>query len=141
MERIDCEKCINSYYDSERLRCKLKKCRPRYEDMEDTMKHLVSSFPCSFINNRYEFIIDSLSKFSLRDCQYPEDIDCKVLEWLSREAYQESYILQGINKYFCFTDFSKDEMREIYTYLENACNHQKTLEFIRSNFDMNVLKR
>ena len=141
MERIDCEHCFNSeFYDGDKLRCKLIRCNPRYEDMEEITKALVSYFSGGFINNSYEFILGGIG-FSLRDCQYPEDVDCKVLEWLSGLASEDLYILQGINKYFCFTDFSTDEMREIYTYLGNACNHQKTLEFIRSNFDMNVLKR
>lgn len=140
MDRTDCEKCLNSeFYDGDKLRCKLMRCNPRYEDMEDTKKWLVDSFPGSFINNSYEFILGSIG-FSLRDCRYPEDVECKVLEWLSGVASEDLYILQGINKYLCFTDFSKDEMREIYSHLGNACNHQKTLEFIKSNYDMNVLK-
>ena len=141
MDRINCEKCLNSeFYDGDKLRCKLIRCNPRYEDTEETMRDLVGSFPGSYINNSYEFILGSIG-FSLRGCWYQEDVDCKVLEWLSGAASEDLYILQGINKYFCFTDFSKDDMREIYTYLGNACNHQKTLEFIKSNYDMDVLKR
>lgn len=139
--RTDCEKCLNSeFYDGDKLRCKLMRCNPRYEDMEETKKWLVESFPGSFINNSYEFILGSIG-FSLRGCWHQEDIDCKVLEWLSGAASKDCYILQGINKYLCVTDFSKDEMREIYSHLGNACNRQKALEFIKSNYDMNVLKR
>lgn len=39
MERIDCEHCFNSeFYDGDKLRCKLKKCKPRYDydDEEET---------------------------------------------------------------------------------------------------------
>lgn len=141
MDRTDCEKCLNSeFYDGDKLRCKLIRCNPRYEDMEEVKEGLVDSFPGSYITNGYNFIVGRIG-FSLRDCQYPEDVDCKVLEWLSELASEDLYILQGINKYFCFTDFSRDEMRKIYFCLGNARNHQKTLEFIKSNFDMNVLKR
>ena len=37
MERIDCEHCFNSeFYDGDKLRCKLKKCNPKYyEDIFD----------------------------------------------------------------------------------------------------------
>lgn len=143
MERIDWEKCLNSeFYDGDKLRCKLMRCNPRYEDMESVIKNLVSSFYGSYITNSDDFVVGRFG-FSLRDCQYPEDVDCNVLEWLSgpaSERHEDFYILQGINK-FCFTDFSRDEMRKIYFCLGNARNHQKTLEFIKSNFDMNVLKR
>ena len=99
MERIDCEHCFNSeFYDGDKLRCKLMRCNPRYEDMEDTKKWLVDSFPGSFINNSYEFILGSIG-FSLRGCWYQEDIDCKVLEWISGAASEDLYILQGINKF------------------------------------------
>lgn len=45
----------------------------------------------------------------------------------------------GINS-FLDTDFSEDEMMEIYTYLGNACNHRKTIKFIKSGYDFKVLK-
>jgi len=33
MERIDCERCLNSeFYDGDKIRCKLMRCNPRYED-------------------------------------------------------------------------------------------------------------
>lgn len=48
------------------------------------------------------------------------------------------YHRDGINR-FCGTDFSYDDMRIIYTYLGNRCNHEKTLRFIRSGYDMAVL--
>ncbi len=35
--------------------------------------------------------------------------------------------------------FTEDEMMEIYTYLGNACHHQRTIEFIKSGYDMMVL--
>jgi hypothetical protein len=155
-DRIDCEKCLNSeFYDGDKLRCKLKECSPSYEDMAETIQFLLSSFQNSFINDKYEFIADNFSNqyFLLRDCKYPEDIECKVLEWLSRAASEghpyklerknkeyRNRMLRGINS-FLETGFSEDEMSEIYSYLGNACNHIKTLEFIKSNYDMNVLKR
>ena len=155
-DRIDCEKCLNSeFYNGDKLRCKIKECSPSYEDMAETMQLLLSSFPNSFISDKYEFIADSFSNqyFLLRDCKYPEDIECKVLEWLSRAASKgqpyklewknkeyRNRMLRGINN-FLETNFSEDEMREIYSYLGNACNHKKTLEFIRSKYDMNLLKR
>ena len=49
-------------------------------------------------------------------------------------------MLDGINM-FLNTDFSKDDIDLIYTYLGNACNHQRTLEFVRSGYDMELLRK
>lgn len=36
MERIECEKCYHSEFeDDDKLRCRLKKCQPDYEDMRE----------------------------------------------------------------------------------------------------------
>lgn len=50
-----------------------------------------------------------------------------------------SFILAGVNDYLD-TDFSEKDMEKIYTYLGNACDHEKTLKFIESGYDMSVLK-
>lgn len=155
MERIDCEKCLNGYFDEgDKLRCRLKKCQPDYADMKEVMLALYKSFPGSFINSMDEFIAHEKGNqfFILSDCEYPEDVTCKVLEWFSRGASKGSpyssewrnrkyrkFMLDGINN-FLDTNFSKEEMEEIYTYIGGACNHDKTLKFIESGFDMKVLK-
>lgn len=154
MKRVDCENCFHSEFeDGDKLRCRLKKCQPEYEDMRETKIALRLSFPGSFINDNEEFIADKKSNqwFILRDCEYPEDVEYKVLEWLSRSAckgqpYSQEWrnrkyrkcMLDGIND-FMDTNFTEDEMMEIYTYLGNACNHQKTIAFVKSGYDMKVL--
>lgn len=155
MNRVDCEKCRNVDFDDEKIRCRLKKCQPDYEDMREARQALLDSFPGSFINERDEFIanVKSNDYFILSNCEYPEDIDCKVLEWLSRAAckgqpYKQEWrnqkhrkiMLDGINDYMD-TNFTEDEMMEIYTYLGNACNHKKTLRFIENGYDMEVLRK
>ena len=111
-------------------------------------------FPNSVINHNGEFIahIRSNTYFILRDCESKEDVKCKVLEWLSGPAYKtepynnkrsndefHNFILAGINEYL-ETDFSEKDMEKIYTYLGNACNHKTTVDFIKSGYDMSVLK-
>ena len=49
-------------------------------------------------------------------------------------------MLDGINM-FLNTDFSKEDIDLIYTYLGNACNHNRTLEFVRSGYDMELLRK
>ena len=128
---------------------------PNNEVMVAAMK-LQSCFRGStFLVDRepIEFLADEKSNtyFILGNCETKEDVDCKVLEWLSRAAYKtESYhskvanenfhrsILSGINAYLG-TNFTKEDIEIIYTYLGNSCHHEKTLEFVRSGFDMDVL--
>ena len=52
MKRVDCEKCVHSeFIDADKLRCRLKKCQPEYEDMREAREALVEAFPGSFIND------------------------------------------------------------------------------------------
>lgn len=121
------------------------------------LKKLFFAFPNGFINHNLEFIAHSHhrvnSYFRLEDCETEEDVAAKMLEWLSREAHKSQhfnsdrrnrqiheYHLEGINA-FCGTLFNEDEIGEIYTYLGNRVNHQKTLEFIRSGYDLAVLTK
>ncbi len=114
---------------------------------------LMKCFPNSFINDEGEFIAhrDSNTYFILKACKTELDVKCKVLEWLSRAAYKaepyrrndknvyfHEFMRDGINE-FLGTHFSENDMEEIYTYLGNACNHEKTVRFIESNYDMSVL--
>lgn len=119
-----------------------------------TIQRLMNCFPNSIINHDMEFIahVRANEYFILRDCKTELDIKCKVLEWLSRAAhksqpfrrtadndYLHDFMLKGINEFLgvCFT---KNDMELIYTYLGNACNHRKTIRFIESGYNMNVLK-
>ncbi len=110
-------------------------------------------FQGSFFNEREEFIAHRYSNtyFLFANCENEEDVQCKVLEWLSRSASKgmpynqewrnkkfRKFMLDGINM-FLNTKFSAEDIDVIYTYLGNACNHNKTLEFVRSGFDMDVL--
>lgn len=124
------------------------------EAMTECRAALLDAFPDSIINERDEFIahLRANEYFRLDDCKTPEDIECKVLEWLSRAACKtqpysqewrnkkfHEFMRNGINN-FLDTRFSEEQMVVIYTHLGNAINHQKTLEFIKSNYDFNVLK-
>lgn len=114
---------------------------------------LLADFDGSFFNERDEFIAHRYSNtyFIFANCETELDVKCKVLEWLSRSAHKgipysqewrnkkfRKFMLDGINM-FLHTDFSFDDMEQIYTYLGNACNHKKTIRFIESGYDMQVL--
>ena len=107
---------------------------------------LGSAFPELFVNRLNELIIcpPQNSYFRLDGVEDERALTAKILEWLSREACKSTdprsqrYHLDGINR-FLVTSFTREEMTEIYTYLGNACNHEKTLRFIDSGFDFAVL--
>lgn len=112
-------------------------------------------FEKSFFNERDEFIAhrDSNTYFIFGNCESEEDVRCKVLEWLSRSAskgmpYKQEWrnkrfrknMLDGINM-FLKTNFSSEDIETIYTFLGNACNHEMTLAFIRSGYDMTIFTK
>ena len=107
---------------------------------------LRAAFPKSFVNSLFEIIIYPArnSYFLLEGVETEEELNCKILEWLSSEASKsisrvsQKYHMSGINA-FLNTDFSPADMMEIYTRLGNRCNHEKTIRFIRSGYDMAVL--
>lgn len=120
-----------------------------------TLNKLFAAFPDAIMNRNLEFVADPHrrvnSYFRLEDCETEEDVAAKVLEWLSREADKSmhftpkwrndqvhEYHLKGINQ-FCGTNFSKEEISIIYEKLGNRCNHERTIRFIRSGYDMSVL--
>ena len=124
---------------------------------QKVLSELFRAFPDAIINRNLEFVANPNrrvnSYFRLEDCETWEDVTAKVLEWLSREAYKSQhynvewrnkevheYHLLGINA-FCKTNFSRDDIRIIYTKLGNRVNHKQTLDFIRSGYDMAVLEK
>lgn len=103
-----------------------------------------------------EFVADRNPKvhssFVFADCETEEDVAAKILEWLSRDAYKSEhyvsqkknnqvheYHLNGINS-FLGTKFTPKDVEVVYTKLGNAVNDAKTREFIRSGYNMEVLK-
>ncbi len=120
----------------------------------ELITRLMNCFPKSFINQNGEFIAHAETNqyFILRDCKTELDIKCKVIEWFSRAACKtwpfdsarrnkqfQKFMLNGVNE-FLETNFTAEEMEVVYTYLGNSCNHDKTIVFVLSGYDMKVLK-
>ena len=119
-------------------------------DVAEARAKLIECFPGSYINCRDEFIAHPRTNqyFLLGDCTTPDDIEAKVLEWLSRPAFKtqpysqewrnrrfHEFMLAGVNA-FLDTDFSAEDMELIYTYLGNAIKHSLTLDFIGHEMSM-----
>lgn len=102
--------------------------------------------PKCFINTRYELIIEPKNNiyFRLEDIETELELKCKILAWLSRPSckgvgkYWQKRIRAIVNE-FLDTDFTFNEMEIIYTYLGNDCNREKSINFIKSKYDLNVL--
>lgn len=107
-----------------------------------------AAFPKFFINHNLEVIVHPRRNtyFLLKGVETEGDLIAKILEWLSREAAKsvskesQKYHINGINA-FLGTNFSQDDMMQIYTYLGNCCNHKRTLRFIESGYDLSVLTK
>lgn len=119
-------------------------------DLEEARRALLAAFPGSFINEQDEFIAHPRTNqyFLLADCKTPEDIEAKVIEWLSRPAFKTApysqewrnrklheFIRNGINA-FLDTGFTEEDMETIYSRLGNAIRHNLTMEFIAHNMDV-----
>lgn len=123
-------------------------------DRYEMALQLMAAFPGSYIYRNGELIAHQRSNTYLvfADCETMEDLRCKVLEWFSRAAHKtqvyktdksnrkfHQFMLDGINQ-FLGTAFSFDDMDLIYTYLGNAVHHSLTVEFVRSGYNMEVLR-
>jgi hypothetical protein len=113
--------------------------------MPKCIAKLFDVFPGAFINSYCEFIAHPRSNlyFRLEDVETHEDVVFKLLAWCSRAAcksqpfgrqrandrYNET-ILKAINNY-CGTEFTQDEMMDIYTRFGNAVNEQGCRKFIK----------
>lgn len=102
--------------------------------------------PNCFINSNLELIIEPKNNiyFRLEDIKTELELKCKVIAWLSRpsskgvsEYWQKR--IRGIVNEFLGTNFTLDEMGEIYTYLGNDCDRDKCVRFIESNYDLAML--
>lgn len=124
------------------------------EEVSYEVYHIRQAFPKTIINDNMEVIVEPKANeyFATKDCYTKEDIQAKVLEWLSRgacktEPYQSKrrnqefreYMQKGINDYLEM-DFTQEEFWKIYQHLGNRVDHGKTIRFINSSFDMSVLE-
>ena len=114
----------------------------------------MSIFNKSFINYINELILIPKTNlyFSLRNVENENDLKCKVLECCSRDAvksmpyptnrgnkrYQDD-VRENIN-IFLNTDFTREDMELIYQMLGNGVRYDLTVEFVMSDYDLNILR-
>lgn len=102
----------------------------------------------TFINNINELILIPKINlyFKLDDVKNELDFKCKLLEWCSRSAckgvstYWQKKTRNMIN-YMLNENFGEKEFDLIYSELGNCINHQLTIRFIESGYEMSELWR
>lgn len=122
--------------------------------MTDEIFNVAKCFPDSFINSNGELIISVKGNvyFIATDCTTKEDIICKLLEWCSRPLAKgepfnsdkrniewRNSLICGLNEYLG-TDFTQEDMYLIYEKLGNRVNHDLTLRFIESRYDLDLIR-
>lgn len=120
-----------------------------------TIKKLMRAFPGSFINDSLEFIADRRINSYIMLENVPDELTlkAKVIEYFSRPAFKGEYFsssrknqeiydfhLNGIND-FLDTNFTPEEIEDIYCELGNGINRELTLKFIKSGYNMQVVRR
>ena len=116
--------------------------------------NLMIVFDESFINCINELILIPKTNLylCLDDVESELDLKCKVIEYCSRDAYKtmpyssphsnkvyQNNVRKRMNTYLR-TDFTREDMELIYTYLGIGVNHDLTIKFVESNYDTNILK-
>ena len=117
------------------------------------LSRLLECFPGAVIVRNMELIVNAKTNayISLLDCKTVLDIKCKILERLSREASSSLHfktenknneyhqkLTVYINDYLG-TNFSVNEMNDIYCCLGNGINHEKTKEFVLNDYNLSIL--
>ncbi len=120
------------------------------ESVSKTLQYMEGSF----INHNNEIII--IPKFNvytlLDDVETDDDFKVKLCEWFSRDCccalrYRytkrlEKYYEDNIKffNYICGTNFTKEDMNLIYTYLGNGIKHKLAQEFVKSGFNLLLIE-
>lgn len=111
------------------------------------LREVYKCFPKAFINQESEMIINPKANtyFALDNIKSQFELDCKVLEYCSREALKscdaksKQYHLLGLSNYFQ-RDFQPYELDLIYSRLGNGINRPLCIKYIESHFDISVLE-
>ena len=110
------------------------------------LQKIYDAFPKAFINRHNEMIIYPRENtyFLLDNVNDKLELDCKVLEYCSRQASKgmsrasQKYHFEGIERYF-ERSFTKEQMEAIYTLLGNGIHRELCKRFINENFNFELL--
>lgn len=128
------------------------------EEILNFIKEIMLNYPqshikCSFSKTLELILCDKGNVWiSLEKIKTIDDLKSELIEWTIRnccktEPYKnqsrnidlQNKLLMSLNRTLC-TNFNREEAMKIYSVLGNGVNHQLTLEFIKSGYDLGVLK-
>ena len=126
--------------------------------IKDFLIKIMSAFPHSFIkyyvNGGFEITLDEKNVlwFSLGEIESDIELKRRFISAVSRCYKTEPYRTSKRNiewqqkHIFAFnealgTKFNDDEIEYIYTYLGNGCNKPIAIKFIKSGYDIEILKQ
>ena len=127
---------------------------------DETLNRLCLCFPNGYVNYNQELIADRRANRQyggaccrLRDCETDADIICAVIESLSYDCCKSRpyktpdanvdfrrYMIAGMNA-FLGTSFSESDFLTVHTHIGSAINRPLTAAFVRSGYDLTILKK
>lgn len=122
--------------------------------IDEEIYKLLKCFSGSYINAMGECILKEKGNvyFTIKHCESRHDIILKLLEWCSRDMAKgvpyksdkrnnewRNELIKGLNEYLG-TSFNQEDMYWIYDALGNGVNRELAERFIKSRYDMNLLK-
>lgn len=124
------------------------------DDIESYVFEIMNIFTGSFINHCKELILIPKTNlyFYLGDVNTVDEVKYKLLEWCSRSCFKsmpyrntkknreyQDDVLRKVNE--CLgMEFTREQMELIYTKLGNRINHELTMKFVSSGYDMKLLE-
>lgn len=124
------------------------------DDLTNYISKVMSIFYGSFINCENELILIPKTNlyFCLGNINTVTEMKYKLLEWCSRSCFKampyrytkknreyQDDVLRKVNE--CLDmEFTREQMELIYTKLGNCINHELTMKFVGSGYDMKSLE-
>ena len=124
------------------------------DDLTNYIFKVMNIFYGSFINHNNELILIPKTNlyFYLGDVNTVAEMKYKLLEWCSRSCFKampyrytkknreyQDDVLRKVNE--CLDmEFTREQMELIYTKLGNCINHELTMKFVSSGYDMKLLE-
>lgn len=136
--------------------------KENYKKLKATIKALMNEYPNSYIDSTFDIILNRRTDMyvPINSVFNLFDLKCVILEYLSEDASYKK--ISKFNERFAFwdkkdteyhnnnlkhinevlkTNFSKDDMKLIFSNLNYKCNHELTEVFVNLNYDMSLLTK
>ena len=124
-----------------------------YRVCNEMLVKVLNAFPLAIVRRDDIIIYPKMNScFLHNNIKSDLQFKCKILECLSRPSFKGGYYkshnhnieiydyhLNGINKVLG-TNFTREQIEEIYNPIGNGINRKLCIEFIESNYNFDLLK-